>query len=407
MRRVAITGLGVATPIGNDLPTALEALREGRHGITRTDQWREIGGLDVELVAEVRGVDLGRWPRKRIRSMGRVARLALHASEEAVAQCGLARETWSTGRAGLAFGSTHGSSAAWEKMARSWLLENDMRGGGSSVYLQFMAHTCAANLAIDLGVTGRVIPTSAACASGSLAIGQAFEAIRCGAQDVMLAGGAEELHPTHVSVFDAMYAASMKNDAPDETPRPFDAARDGLVVGEGAGAIVLEAWDHAEARGAEILAEVRGFGLSCDGTHVTAPSEHGMRAAMRLALESAGVEAEALDYINAHATATELGDIVESRATLAELGGEIPISSTKGATGHTLGACGAIELAFCVGMMRERFLPPTRNLDRVDERCAPLAYLMGETRDANPKLILNNNFAFGGINTSLVLGAVV
>ncbi len=402
--RVAITGLGIASPIGNDLETALEALRAGTHGITRTDRWRAYGGLDAELIAEVQGLDLNRWTRKQVRTMGRVARLALHATEQAIAQAGLPEETIRGGRCGIAFGSTHGSSDAWERMARSWLLDNDLRGGGSSIYLQFMAHTCAANLAIYYGVTGRVLPTCAACASGSLAIGQAYEAIRAGVQDVMIAGGAEELHPTHVAVFDGMYAASLAHDHPGSTPRPFDAARDGLVVGEGAGAVVLERWDHAIARGADILGEVIGFGLSCDGTHVTAPSAVGMASAMRLALESAAIPASQVEYLNAHATATEIGDIVESQATFAVLGNRVPVSSTKGHPGHTLGACGAIELAFCVGAMRDGFLPATRNLDQVDPACAPLDYVQ-TTRSARPRVVMTNNFAFGGINTSLLLQA--
>lgn len=402
--RVAITGVGLASPIGNDLDTALAALRADANGVSRTDRWRAYGGLDVELIAEVADLDLNRWPRKQVRTMGRVARLALHASEQAIAQAGVEESVLRSGRAGIAFGSTHGSSDAWERMARSWLLDNDLRGGGSSIYLQFMAHTCAANLAIHFGVTGRVLPTCAACASGSLAVGQAYEAIRAGVQDVMIAGGAEELHPTHVAVFDGMYAASLAHEHPERASRPFDVGRDGLVVGEGAGCVVLERWDHAVARGAEILAEVVGFGLSCDGTHVTAPSANGMSASMRLALESASLPASAVDYVNAHATATTLGDVVESQATFAVLGGDVPVSSTKGHTGHTLGACGAIELAFCVGAMRDGFLPGTRNLEQVDPACAQLHYVR-EPRAARPRVVMNNNFAFGGINTSLLLQA--
>ncbi|MCA9575989.1 MAG: beta-ketoacyl-ACP synthase [Myxococcales bacterium] len=397
-----MTGVGLASPIGCDVTSAIAALRANANGVTRTDRYAAYGGLDAQLVAEVRDLDLQRWPRKRVRTMGRVARLALHASEQAIAQANVDEETLRSGRCGIAFGSTHGSSDAWERMARAWLLDNDLRGGGSSIYLQFMAHTCAANLAIYFGITGRVLPTCAACASGSMAIGQAYEAIRAGAQDVMLAGGAEELHPTHVAVFDGMYAASLAHEHPERASRPFDVGRDGLVVGEGAGCVVLERWDRAVARGADILAEVVGYGSSCDGTHVTAPSADGMAAAMRLALESAALPPSAVSYVNAHATATTLGDVVESQATYAVLGGSVPVSSTKGHTGHTLGACGAIETVFCVGAIREGFLPATRNLDQVDTACAPLDYIR-TPRDARPAVVMNNNFAFGGINTSLLL----
>jgi 3-oxoacyl-[acyl-carrier-protein] synthase II len=269
-----------------------------------------------------------------------------------------------------------------------------------------MSHTCAANLAQYFGIQGRVVSTCAACVSASQAVGTGYELIKHGLQDMVLCGGADEMHYTHVVVFDLLYATSTNNTRPDCSPRPFDAARDGLVVGEGAGTVVLESLEHALAREAQIYAEVIGYGTNCDGTHVTQPSARGMARAMRLALEDAALEPGAIDYINAHATATVMGDIAESDATAEIFGERTPISSTKGHTGHTLGACGAIEIAFGIAMMREGFVPPTRNLDEVDPRCRPLEYVRGEPRAMKLDTFMSNNFAFGGINTSLIVRRV-
>jgi len=274
----------------------------------------------------------------------------------------------------------------------------------STSYLKFMSHTCAANLAAYYGVRGRVISTCAACVSGSQAIGAGVEAIRAGRADTMICGGAEELHWTHAGVFDVMLATSTRyNESPSRSPRPFDADRDGLVVSEGAATVVLERMDHAVARGAHIHAEVLGYGTNCDGTHVTNPSDVGMAAAIRLALEDAKLAPEKIDYVNAHATATDVGDVVEARAMHAVFEDHVPVSSSKGFMGHSLGACGAIEVGLSLAMMRDGFLAPTKNLERVDPRCAPLDHVMGDARDVRPRLVMTNNFAFGGINTSLIL----
>jgi 3-oxoacyl-[acyl-carrier-protein] synthase II len=220
----------------------------------------------------------------------------------------------------------------------------------------------------------------------------------------MICGGAEELHFMHAGVFDVLYAASTTyNDQPDLTPRPFDRDRDGLVVGEGAGTIVLESLERATARGAHVYAEVLGYGTTCDGTHLTHPSAEGMARALESAMRTARVSPADIDYVNVHATATKAGDICESEATLRALGDETPVSSTKGQTGHTLGACGSIEVALCLAMMKEGFIAPTRNLQSVDPECRDLDYVMGDLRSATLDTVMTNNFAFGGINTSLIL----
>lgn len=405
-RRVVITGIGLASPIGNDLRTASRALQEGRHGISRVDDWGRIGDLGTRLGGRVELELAGRWPRQTTRSMGRVAKLAAYASDRAIEQAGLDEDALHSGDVGLAYGSTHGSSEELERFCRRVFAEDSLAGVPAGSYLRFMSHTTTANLAALYGIRGRVVTTCAACVSSSQAIGAGYEAIRVGAQEVMICGGAEELHWVPAGVFDILFATSRAfNDAPDQSPRPFDADRDGLVVAEGAATLVLEEYDHAKARDAQIFGEVLGYGTSCDGTHVTSPSVEGMVEAMRRALKDARVGASELDYVNAHATATLVGDRAESHASARVLGASVPISSTKGFTGHTLGACGALEAAFCLAMMDEGYLAPTKNLSRVDPECAELDYVVGVPRAARPRRVMSNNFAFGGINTSLVLGA--
>jgi 3-oxoacyl-[acyl-carrier-protein] synthase II len=272
----------------------------------------------------------------------------------------------------------------------------------SSSYFKFMSHTVAANLAVYFGVRGRIQTTCSACTSASQGIGFGYEAIKYGLQDVMICGGAEELHELHAATFDVMFATSTKyNDRPEMSPRPYDAQRDGLVVGEGAGTLVLEEYEHAKARGAAIHAELVGYATNCDGIHATAPSNEGIAAVIRMALADDALEPSAIDYVNGHGTGTEQGDIAETHATAAVFGPNVPISSTKSYTGHTLGACGAIEAIFCLLAMRDGFLPPTRTLTQLDPRCAVLDYVR-EPRRTNPTTVMSNNFAFGGINTSLI-----
>jgi 3-oxoacyl-[acyl-carrier-protein] synthase II len=402
-RRVVVTGMGMTSPIGNDLATSTAALRAGRHGIVTMPEWDAVQGLQTRLAGVVRDLTL-EYPRKKVRSMGRVALLATYATERAVADAGLDPELVRSPDVGLAYGSTHGSSSAQEEFCRSLFARNGVQGIPSSSYLKFMSNTCAVNLAQFFGIRGRVISTCSACTSASHAIGYGYEAIRAGHHELMLCGGAEEMHFTHAAIFDILYATSRHyNDRPGEGSRPFDSARDGLVVAEGAATLVLESEEHARRRGARVHGEVIGFGTSCDGQHVTMPSPEGMAAAMGKALADAGLTPGDVDYINAHATATEAGDIAESQATMQVFGDRVPVSSTKGHTGHTLGACGALESAFCLSMMNEGFLAPTRNLVTPDPRCAPLNYLRGEAVAApNLKIMMNNNFAFGGINTSLL-----
>jgi 3-oxoacyl-[acyl-carrier-protein] synthase II len=265
-----------------------------------------------------------------------------------------------------------------------------------------MGHTAPVNLGVFLGVTGRILTTSSACTSGSQGIGYAFETIRSGHQVAMIAGGAEELCVTEAAVFDTLFATSVRNDAAETTPRPFDAERDGLVLGEGAGTLILEELEHARARGATIYAEVVGFGTNSDGCHVTHPNPVTMQIAMELALADAGLPGSAIGYINAHGTGTDHGDIAESHATARVFGNRVPVSSLKSYMGHTLGACGALEAWMSIEMMRAGWFAPTINLTKVDPRCADLDYIVSEGRERQCEYVMSNNFAFGGINTSLI-----
>lgn len=405
-RRVVVTGFGIDSPIGCSADEVSTSLRTGRHGIKAMPEWGHIPDLQTRIGGAVTGLDLmAHFPRRKRRTMGLVALFAAHSAEQAIAQAGLSAEQLASGRCGIAYGSTTGSSQALEEFCGPLFTQHTMRGLDSSSYLKFMTHTCAANLAAFFGIRGRVIPAISACTSGSQSIGFAYEAIKHGMQDVMIAGGAEELHYATAVTFDLLMATSIRyNERPELSPRPFDVKRDGLVIGEGAGTLVLEAYEHARARGAKILGEIVGFGTNCDGLHITAPSEEGMQGAMELALADGRVHPTDVDYVNAHGTGTEIGDIAETNATYAVFKREIPISTMKSYTGHTLGACGAMEAIFCLLMMRDGFVAPNRNLDEVDPRCAKLGYVR-EVIDRRPRTIMTNNFAFGGVNTSIVLRA--
>ena len=271
-----------------------------------------------------------------------------------------------------------------------------------TTYVQMMPHTTAVNAGLFFGLRGRVIPTSSACTSGSQAIGYAWEAIRHGYQNIMVAGGAEELCPSEAAVFDTLFATSQRNDAPETSPAPFDHQRDGLVIGEGAGTLILESLEHAQARGATIYAELVGFHTNCDAAHITQPQRETMQICIERALHSAGLTPQQIGYVSAHGTATDRGDIAESQATAAVFGADTPISSLKSYFGHTLGACGALEAWMSIEMMREGWFAPTLNLHQPAAECGELDYIIGEPRMLETDYIQSNNFAFGGINTSLI-----
>lgn len=403
MKRVVVTGMAGITSLGSDWPTIAAAFKAGKSGIRRMDEWDRFSELNTRLGGPVDDfVQPKHWTRKQTRSMGRVSKLAVYAAERALEDAGLlGDECIQDGRMGVACGSSTGSTDEIKAFG-NMLLNSVADGLNANSYIRMMPHTTAANISIFFGLKGRLIPTSSACTSGSQGIGYAYEAIKYGRLKMMLAGGAEELCPTEAMVFDALYATSLKNDTPHLSPRPYDSGRDGLVIGEGAGILVLEELEHALARGATIHAEIVGFGCNSDGIHATKPEQATMRGAMELALEDADLAPSAIGYVNGHGTATAQGDVAESLATSSLFGPRMPISSQKSFLGHTLGACGALESWFSIEMMNADSYVHTLNLDNVDPECGELDYLRGEFRQMSHQYVMNNNFAFGGVNTSLI-----
>ena len=408
-RRVVVTGVGAISPLGHDWATVEANLKAGRNVVRRIEPWAAYDGLNTQVGAPAMPFELppARYNRKSMRSMGRVALMATRVSELALEDAGLTDDPLvKSGQMGISYGSSSGTPSAIGDFGRM-MADKSTEGINATTYIKMMAHTAAVNIGVFLGVTGRIITTTSACTSGSQGIGYAYEAIQSGKQIAMLAGGAEELDATQAAVFDTLFATSVKyNDTPDLTPRPFDSARDGLVLGEGACTLVLEAYEHAKARGARIYAEVIGYGTNSDGAHVTHPQSETMAQAIRLSLAEAGLQPADIAYVNAHGTATEQGDVAESQATHSVFGSKVSISSLKSYMGHTLGACGALEAWMSIEMMRSGWFAPTLNLSTVDPRCGDLDYIVGAGKPLQTDVVMSNNFAFGGINTSLIFRRV-
>lgn len=402
MKRVVVTGMAGITSLGETADAIFEQFSQGKSGIRYMLDWEVYNDLRCKIAGPVEHFDIPKhFNRKVTRGMGRVALMSVISAEKALGDAGLLNDPiLQSGEVGVAFGSSAGSVDAVAEFG-SMLLDHNMGKMNATTYIRMMSHTSAVNMTVYFGLKGQTLPTSSACTSGSMAIGQAFEAIKYGKQTIMLAGGAEELSAAGTAVFDVLLATSGQNDQPEKTPRPFDADRDGLVVGEGAGCLILEEYEHAKARGAKIYAEVLGYGTNTDGQHVTRPDSEMMGRCMQLALKDANIAAEQIDYVNAHGTSTDQGDIAETQAT-ARILGKKPISSLKSYFGHTLGACGAIEAWLSIEMMHRNCFIPTLNLDKIDPQCGDLDYIVGQERTINAQILMTNNFAFGGINTSII-----
>ncbi|EKE83428.1 beta-ketoacyl-ACP synthase [Idiomarina xiamenensis] len=403
MRRVVVTGMGVVSAFGDNWQQFKQRLQARENAVQVMPDWQRFDGLNTQLAAPINDfVRPSHYSRKAVRSMGRESIMSTWATEMALRDAGLFDDpAISDGRCGIAYGSSTGSTAQMVSFGRM-LESGDMSGITATSYIQSMGHTIPVNVGVFFGVKGRVYTTSSACTSASQGIGYAYEAIKFGKQTLMIAGGAESLCPSEAVVFDTLYATSTRNDSPQATPRPFDRDRDGLVIGEGAGTLILEELSHAQARGATIYAEVVGFASNSDGAHVTQPTAETMQQAMQLALQDAELTPQQVGYVNAHGTATDRGDIAESQATAAVFGGQQTISSLKSYLGHTLGACGAIEAWASIHMMTDDWFCPTLNLDNPDPECAQLDYIQGQGRQLSTEYVMSNNFAFGGINTSLI-----
>ncbi|MEP1383142.1 MAG: beta-ketoacyl-ACP synthase [Paraglaciecola sp.] len=403
MKRVVVTGMSSITALGDNWASFESALKKKKNAVIRMPEWQYVKGLHSDLAAPISDFSVPEhYTRKKTRSMGRLSLMATRSAEIALEESQLlGTDVLTNGDTGVAYGSSIGSTPPLIGFG-DLLKHHDMSGMTATSYIKMMNHTSAVNIGVFFGIKGRIHTTSSACTSGSQGIGYAYEAIKFGKQKVMVAGGGDELCLSEVAVFDTLFATSTKLEHPELTPRPFDVDRDGLVIGEGASTLILEEMEHAIARGAPILAEVVGFGTNSDGLHVTQPNNETMAVSMRLALLDAGLSAADIGYVSAHGTATGKGDIAETRATSSVMGSNMPVSSLKSYLGHTLGACGAIEAWASIHMMNNNWFAPTIQLKNVDPLCGELDYIVGDGAVIQTDFVMSNNFAFGGINTSLI-----
>ncbi len=405
-RRVVITAGAAITPIGHSKNEIVDSLVNGISGIKKM---REDDLLYPHLHSKVFGaVDYAidyDFKRKYRKTMGPVAYYACQVAKEVIEMAGLNTDFISSGRLGVSFGSTHGSPTVQRQTFETFF--SGSRPEHSPVsgvdYLRSMVHTTAANITRMFGITGRVISSSTACTTSSQSIGFGYETIKYGMQDAMICGGSDEYDTITVGVFDNFLACSANfNDTPHLTPRPFDASRDGLVVGEGAGAVLLEEFELAKKRGANILAEVIGFSCNNNGGDLILPDINGITQAIILGLKDAGIGADEMDFVSAHATATKMGDIIEAQAIGTVYGDSPYVTGLKSYVGHTMGSCGAIETIITLYMMEHGFIAPTLNLHEVDERCSMIRHTM-KLHESDIRIAAIQNFAFGGVNTSLII----
>lgn len=403
MKRVVVTGMSLTSPLGSDINTTFERLQKFENCIEYDKNLEQYKRLNTRLSAHVKGFEIpSSYNRKVLRTMGPLSVMAVRTAELALEDAGLlGNEIITNGQTGVSYGSSSGSLDALIDFY-GMQVNKEVKGLNSGSYVKMMPQTSTVNISLYFKTTGRLIPCSTACTSGAMGIGYAYEAIKNGYETVMIAGGCDELHPTEIAIFDTLYATSQKNETPELSPSPFDKKRDGLVLGEGAGTVILEEYEHAKRRGAHIYAEIAGFGTSTDGTHITSPNSQTMGRALELALKDANLSPDKIGYINAHGTATIQGDIAETYATEQVFKRQVPISSTKSYTGHTLGACGAIEAVLSIEMMNRCWFHPTLNLTEIAPECGNLDYIKNEGREIKTDYVMSNNFAFGGINTSLI-----
>ena len=410
-KRVVITGVSVVSPLGNNLEEAFNRLKTYKNCVEYDKSLENYKNLYTRLSSRVHGFIMPEnFTRKVLRTMGKVSVFAVSSAQDALIDAGLIQDDKinpiiQSGETGVCYGSCSGSMDALMDFY-SLYSKKEIGNLNSGSYIKMMPQTTAVNISLFFKTHGRLVTTSTACTSGSMAIGNGYELIKYGLQKVIIAGGAEEFDISQVGVFDTLYATSTKNDSPELSPAPFDKNRDGLVVGEGAGTLILEEYEHAKARGAKIYAEIVGFSPNTDGTHITNPNRETMAAVIDGAIKSAKISKKDVGYVNAHGTGTKNGDIAESFATNEVLGKNPLISTIKSYTGHTLGACGAIEAILSIEMMNNNWFCPNLNLKEIDPDCAPLNYIQNEGKVLETEFIVSNNFAFGGVNTSLVFKRV-
>jgi len=409
-RRVVITGLGCVTALAESADRLFTALCEGKSGISTIESF-DAGAYPVRFGGEIKNFDITKYIDQREgKRMDRFSQLAIAAARQAVDDSGLDFAKEDVFRAGVIVGTGIGGIKEIEDQ-HIRLLDKGVRKVSPFTVPRLMANAAGGNIAIHYGLRGPNFSVASACASGSNAIGEAFSNILAYKSDIVITGGSEAaLTPIGLASFCAARSLSMRNDNPAAASRPFDKDRDGFVLSEGAGVLVLEEMEHAEKRGARIHAELLGYSATDDGHHITAPLPNGEGAAMAmmLAIKDAGIEPDKVDYINAHGTGTELNDIMESAAIKTVFGDhayKLLVSSTKSCLGHLLGASGAVELIVCIKAINESTIPPTINLENPDERCdLKMDFVPLEAREANVDIAMSNSFGFGGHNACLIVG---
>lgn len=408
-RKVAITGIGVVTPVGNNLQSFWESISNGRSGAGRITCF-DLEGHDCHIAAEVKDFDATPFfnKPKDIRRTDRYSQFAMAAAKMAMEDSGLDLDSVDRDRFGVIVGSGIGGLKSLSDQMFNLFSKGPNRISPFMIPMM-IANMASGLIAIEYGLRGANYAPVSACASACHAIGEAYRMIKYGENDFFLCGGAEAtIVPIGVGGFASMKALSTRNDDPQRASRPFDVDRDGFVMGEGGGVILLEEMEHAKRRGARIYGELSGYGLTCDAYHMTSPAPDGASRCMQMALDRAGVLPSEVDYINAHGTSTPLGDISETNAIKSVFGdyakNGLLVSSTKSMTGHLLGAAGAVEMAACLMAMRDGIVPPTINLDNPDPEC-DLDYVPHTAREKKVRTVVNNSFGFGGHNATLVVKA--
>lgn len=406
-RRVVITAESAITPIGHGKKDIFCNLVNGVSGVKNLKKEDNVlskylhsnvfGVIDYDIVYD--------FPRKYTKTLGPVSFYACQVAKEVIEQGGLTQEQLASGRIGVAYGSTHGSPSVQRTIYEAFFdpTQKGYTKINATDYLKSMVHTTAVNITRMFGITGRVISSCTACTTASQSIGYGYESIKFGMQDAMICGAADEYDTTTIAVFDNLLACSTAfNDRPHLTPRPFDVKRDGLVVGEGAGALLLEELEHAKKRNATILAEVIGFSCCNNGGDLILPNAEGVKRTIKMGLDTARINPGEVDFISAHATATKVGDIVEAQAINAEYGTRPLVSGLKSYTGHTMSSCGVLEAIFTLYMMQNKIIVPTLNLDEIDPRCDIVNHTL-TLKESEINIASIHNFAFGGVNTSLFI----
>lgn len=403
LRRVVVTGMGCVSPFGRGVDVLMNSIMEGKSAVRTVPELMEIGGLRSFVASLAPEIDHSEIPRRHRRTMSKMSIFTVLACRDALRAAGLDGQD-AEPEIGASISSTTGSPYAIGHVFDELREHKGIDRIKSGFFFQIMNHSCASNAAQALGLKGRVAAASSACATGCQSIGYAYEMIAAGREDMMLCGGADEFHPLTVSTFDIINAASIGyNDSPQATPRPFDKDRDGVVCGEGAGVVLLEPLDSALDRGAEIMAEVVGFASKCDPSSIASPDSSAVERCMRSALADAELDPDQVGYVNAHATATEQGDIAESEAIMRIFGARVPVSSLKGHLGHTMAASGALESISTIEMLRRGCIAPTLNLEHVDPLCGSINHVRTPI-DCAPRFAVKNSFALGGVNSSIIFG---